>query len=77
MKGLGNYFGVETLTLFLRKIKLCLPASHWRLRNPSSWSNESEVNKRAWPSRNLGTMPFLKGGAGESTEDAKDNNRND
>lgn len=77
MKGLGNDFGVETLTLFEKNKVLFASKSHWRLRNPSIWSNESEVNKRARPSRNLGTMPFLKGGAGESTEDAKDNNRND
>lgn len=47
------------------------------VRNPSSWGNESEVNKRAQPSRNLGKMPFLEGGAGESTGDAKDNNIRD
>lgn len=43
------------------------------VRNPSSWGNKSEVNERAWPSRNLGTAAFLEGGAGESTGDAKDN----
>ena len=47
------------------------------LRNPSSWGNESEVNKRAQRSRNLGIMPFLEGEVGDSTGDAKDNNRRD